>query len=54
MTVLSNMEESFKTSEFNLKFIPNAWKRETIARKTSLEGCSLKIEILPQLLLFFI
>ena len=41
------MRKSFKTlSELKLKFIPKAWKREDMAHKTPLKGCSLKIEIL--------
>ena len=49
------MRKNFKTlSELKLKFIPKAWKREAMAHKTPLKGCSLKIEILTQLLLFFI
>ena len=40
--------------ELKLKFIPKAWKRETIVHKTPLKGCSLKTEILTRILFFFI
>ena len=32
---------------------PKAWKQEAMAHKTSLKGCSFKIEILTGLLFFF-
>ena len=44
------MGKTFKTSELKFKFIPKAWKREAMAHKTTLKGCSLKIEILTRLL----
>ena len=48
------MRKSFKTlSEIKLKFIAKAWKREAMAHKTPLRCCSLKMEILTRLLLFF-
>ena len=53
--IWKKMRKSFKTlSELKLKFIPKAWKREGMAHKTPLKGCSLKIEILTRLLFFFI
>ena len=53
--IWEKMRKSFKTlSELKLKFIPKAWKREDMAHKTPLKGCSLKIEILTRLLFFFI
>ena len=33
---------------------PKAWKQEAMAHKTSLKGCSFKMEILTGLLFFFI
>ena len=49
------MKISFvKLSELKLKFIPKAWNWEAMAHKTSLKGCSFKIEILTRLLLFFL
>ena len=52
--VWKKMGKSFKKlSEHNLKFISKACKREAIARKAPLKGCSLKIEILTRLLLLF-
>ena len=47
--------KGFKTlSELKLKFIPKAWKRDAMSHKTPLKGCSMKIEILTRLLVFFI
>ena len=55
MKVLSKMEENEKksSSELKFKFIPKAWKREAMAQKSPLKGCSFKIEILTRLLSFF-
>ena len=47
------MRKSFKT-EIKPKFIPNASKREAMAPKIPLKGCSLKIEILIRHLLFYL
>ena len=52
--IWKKMRKSFKTFELKLKFIPKAWKREAMAHKTPLKGCSLKIEILTRLVFFFI
>ena len=53
--IWKKMTKRFKTlSELRLKFIPKASKREAMAQKTPLKGCSSKIEILTQVLLFFI
>ena len=53
--IWKKMRKSFKTSsELKLKFILRAWKREAMAHKTPFKDCSLKIEILTQLLLFSI
>ena len=35
--IWKKMRKSFKTSEFKLKFIPEAWKRETILTKPPLK-----------------
>ena len=49
------MRKSLKTlSELQLKFIPKAWKWEAMTHKTPFKGCSLKIETLTRVLLFFI
>ena len=53
--IWEKIRKGFKTlSELKLKFIPKAWKREDMAHKTPLKGCSLKIEILTRRLFFFI
>ena len=55
LPIRKKMRKRFKTlSELRLKFFPKAWKREAMAHKTPLKGCSSKIEILTQLLLSFI
>ena len=53
--IWKKMRKRFKTlSELRLKFIPKASNREAMAHKTPLKGCSSKIEIIIQVLLFFI
>ena len=53
--VWKKMTKNFKTlAELKLKFMPKTSKREAMAYKTSVKGCSLKIEILIWLLFFFI
>ena len=53
--IWKKMRKNFKTlPEHKLKFIAKAWKREAMAHKTTLKRCSLKIEILTRILLFFI
>ena len=52
--IWKKMRKSFKTFELKLNIIPKAWKREAMAHKTPLKGCSLKIEILTRLVFFFI
>ena len=48
--IWKKMRKNFITlSERKLKFIPKAWKREAMAHKIPLKGCSLKIEILSRL-----
>ena len=53
--IWKKIRKSFKIlSELKLKLISKAWKREAMPHKTPIKGCSLKIEILTQLLFFFI
>ena len=48
--VWKKMRKNFKTlSELKFKFIPKAWKGKAMAHKTSIKGCSLKIEILTRI-----
>ena len=53
--IWKEVRKSFKTlSDLKLKFILKAWKREAMAQKTPFKAASLKIDILIQLLFFFI
>ena len=54
--IWKKMRKRFKIylSLLKLKFILKAWKREAMAHKTHLKGCSLNIELLSRLLFFFI
>ena len=53
--IWKKMRKSFKTlSELKRKFLPKAWKRESMAHNTPLKGSSLKKDIVTRLLFFFI
>ena len=53
--IWEKIRKIFKTlSELKLKFIPKAWKWESMAHKAPVKGSLLKIEILTRLLFFFI
>ena len=45
---------SFKISGLNAKFMPNAWKLETMTHKPSLKGCSLNRDFTSTFILFYL